>query len=139
MSPRMSAGFARGATVIFDTDVLIWALKGKPSAASALDAADRLRISVVTYMELIQGARDAAELRLIRRFVADLGFEVVPLSENIGHRAAIYMEEYTLKSALSMADALIAATTVEHADMLCTANRKHYRAIADLQIKTYRP
>ena len=50
----------------------------------------------------------------------------------------MYREEYTLKTALSLADALIAATAIEHHLTLCTANRKHYRAINDLNLKTFR-
>ena len=49
------------------------------------------------------------------------------------------MEEYTLKTALYMADALIAATAIEHHLTLCTANRKHYRQINELNLKIFRP
>ena len=48
------------------------------------------------------------------------------------------MEEYTLKTALYPADALIAATAGEHQTTLCTANRKHYREINDLNLKIFR-
>ena len=49
------------------------------------------------------------------------------------------MEEYTLKTALYLADALIAATAIEHHLTLCTANRKHYREINELDLKIFRP
>jgi predicted nucleic acid-binding protein len=92
----------------------------------------------VTHIELLQGARDRAELRQIKGFLSDLGFVMVPLSENIGHRASIYIEEYGLKTAMSLADALIAATAVEHNQTLCTGNQKHYKAVQDLDLKTFR-
>jgi len=94
-------------------------------------------ISVVTCMELFQGARDKKEMASIRRFLRH--FETAPLSENIGHRASIYMEEYALKSGLGVRDALIAATAAESKIPLCSANAKHYRAISELELKTYRP
>jgi len=125
--------------MLFDTDVLIWVLRGNPKAAAVVDAADRRGLSVVTYMELLQGARDRREVKAIKAFLADCGFEVVPLTENIGHRATIYMEEYALKAGMSMADALVAATAVESQRTLCTANNRHYRPIGDLDIKLLRP
>jgi len=125
--------------MLLDTDILIWVLRGNTKAARLVDNTELRLISAVTYMELVQGARNRQELRSIKDFLSDLGFEVVPLSENIGHRAAIYVEEYGLAEGLGLADALIAATAVERNLTLCTGNRKHYKAIKDLEIKTFRP
>jgi len=106
--------------MIFDTDVIIWALRGNRRAATAMDNADTLALSVISYMELIGGARNKKDLRMTRSFLGDLGFRILPLSENIGHRASIYLEEYGLKSNLGIADALIAATAVENGFPLCS-------------------
>ncbi len=125
--------------MLFDTDVIIWALCGNPRAASAIDKADTLGLSVISYMELIQGAHDKKDLRLTRAYLADLGFSIFPLSENIGHRASIYLEEYALKSSLGIPDALIAATAVENEVALCTGNAKDYKAVAELDLKVFRP
>jgi predicted nucleic acid-binding protein len=125
--------------MLFDTDVVIWNLRGNQRASAAIDAADRLELSVVSFMELLRGARDRKELRLTKAFLSDLGFHVLPLSENIGHRAAIYLEEYGLKSNLGIPDALIAATAVENGLLLCTGNVKDYRAIAEVELKPFRP
>jgi len=125
--------------MLFDTDVLIWVFRGSKAAARLVDGTDDRAISVVTYMELLQGARSKQELRSIKEFLVDLGFHMLPLTENIGHRAAIYIEEYGLKAGLCMADALIAATAVEHGLVLCTANRKHYTPVHDLEMKPLRP
>lgn len=125
--------------MVFDTDVLIWCLRGNARAAQAVQREDSRAVSVVGYMELLQGAKDRRELGLIRAFLKDLGFAMLPLTEAIGHRAAIYMEEYTLKGALSMPDALVAATAVDADQTLCTANTKHFRQIAELSVKQFRP
>jgi predicted nucleic acid-binding protein len=124
--------------MLFDTDVLIWVLRGSRKAAAMVEATEERSLSVISYMELLQGARDKQEVRTIKAFLADTGFQMVPLSENIGHRAAIYMEEYGLKAGMSMADALLAATAVENHLVLCTANVRHYRAVSELQLKQFR-
>ncbi|MDE2697748.1 MAG: type II toxin-antitoxin system VapC family toxin, partial [Gemmatimonadota bacterium] len=100
--------------MIFDTDVVIWVFRGHEGAAKLVESIDDRQISIVTYMEFIQGARNRQELKKIKDFLTDQAFQTLPLTENIGHRASVYMEEYTLKTALYMADALIAATAIEH-------------------------
>jgi len=125
--------------MLFDTDVLIWVLRGNAKAAQAVDDCDRRLLSVVTYMELLQGARNKTEIRAIKAFLADSRFTAIPLSENIGHRASIYMEEYVLADSMSMADALIAATAIESTQSLLSGNSKHYKAIQELDIKRFRP
>jgi len=125
--------------MLFDTDVLIWCLRGNTKAAKAIDAEAERAISVVTYMELLQGARDKRELKSIRVFLADNGFTIIPLTENIGHRASIYMEEYCLKIEMGIADALIGSTAVENRFTLTTGNEKHYRPINDISLQIFKP
>lgn len=124
--------------MIFDTDIFIWVQRGNERAAALIDEADERYISLVTYMELLQGAKDKAQLRLNKSFLQSMLFHTLPLTENIGHRAAIYLEEYALAHGLRLADALVAATATEHGLTLQTGNVKHYRAIADLDIAEFR-
>jgi hypothetical protein len=125
--------------MIFDTDVLIWILRGKVKATQAASAAEARQVSVITCMELVQGARNQKELREILSFLAEYNFSVLPLTEGIGHRALIYLEEYGLRTRLYITDALIAATATENSLPLCTANAKHYRVIQELELKIFRP
>jgi predicted nucleic acid-binding protein len=125
--------------MLFDTDVLIWVLRGSAKVAGFVDEARDRHLSVVTLMELLQGARDRREMLLLKRFAADLGFRTLPLTENIGHRAVVYMEEHGLSSGLRVADALIAATAAENNLTLCSGDRSHYRAISELVLKPFRP
>ena len=125
--------------MLFDTDVLIWFLRGSEKAALALEKADRRKLSIVSYMELLQGARDKNEVKVIRSFIKDLDFEVLPLTENIGHRASVYMEEYCLKVDMCLADALLAATAMENHLVFCTGNNKHYKPITEIELKVFRP
>jgi hypothetical protein len=126
-------------TVLFDTDVLIYAQRGLRRAALAIDNATRRLVSVQSLMELVQGARDKDDLRIIKRFLAELGFTVLPLTENIGHRSLVYVEEYGLSAGLRAGDAITAATAVENALPLMSANAKHFRPIKELDLVVFRP
>ncbi len=90
-------------------------------------------------MELLQGAADKGETRLIKDFLKECAIKVLPLTENIGHRASIYMEEFSLSSGLRVADALIAATAAENHLPFCTGDHRHFRAIRDLELSVFRP
>jgi len=125
--------------MLFDTDVLIWYLRGNEKAVLALENSESRELSIISYMELLQGARNKNEVKIIRGLIKDLDFEVLPLTENIGHRASVYMEEYCLKVDMCLADALLAATAVENHLLVCTGNNKHYKPIAEIEIKVFRP
>jgi len=125
--------------MLFDTDVLIEVFRGNAKAAQMIYQHAHRALSVVGFMELLQGAVDKRETRLIKDFLKDCAFTVLPLSENIGHRASIYMEEFGLSSGLRVADALIAATAAENHLPLCTGDLRHFRAIRDLEISAFRP
>lgn len=125
--------------MLFDTDILIWVQRGNSRAAEAIDAAVERRISVQTYMELLQCARNKAQHLLVKRFLAQFGFAVLPFSENIGHRALVYVEEYGLSSGMRAGDAIIAATAAEHALPLVSSNAKHFKAVKELDLRVFKP
>jgi len=75
----------------------------------------------------------------VKDFITSYGFIVLPVTENIGHRASIYIEEYTLSSNLRSGDAIIAATAVENNMTLISGNAKHYKMIKDLKLKIFKP
>jgi predicted nucleic acid-binding protein len=121
-------------SVIFDTDVLIWLQRGNAKAAKMVECASRRQISILTQMELMQGARDRKDAMMLRSFLTDLNFRVLPLTESIGHRAAVYVEQLSLSHGVRANDAIIAATAVEQAETLCMANGKHFKPIRELEL-----
>lgn len=125
--------------MIFDTDIFIWLQRGNSKAAAVVDKAEVRQISIITYMELLQGAHKKQQHKQIKNFLTDCDFSVVPLDENIGHRAAIYIEEYSLTDGIRTNDALIAATAIEHNSELVSSNKKHYKMIQDLQLVIFKP
>jgi hypothetical protein len=125
--------------VIFDTDVLIWAFRGNLKAARALIADPTRQVSIISYMEILRGVHDKREAKAVRVFLASLDFDVLPLSAEIGGRAADFVEEHFLSSGLDIPDALIAATVIQEGVTLCTGNLRHFRAIKDLDLHVFRP
>ena len=123
----------------FDTDVLIWFLRGNKNAAEVVEKSAPFSISIVTFMELLQGARNKQEIAKIKKTLSALNVSVILINESISLLAANYLEKYNLSDSVELADALIAATCVHEKETLFTANDKHYRAITDLQLKIFRP
>ena len=125
--------------MIIDTDVLIWYLRGNEKAGKAVRKSLPFDISVITYMELVQGMRNKDELRLLLKQLQIWRVNIVHIDTDISNRAMYYVEEMHLSHALALADALIAASVVERGETLLTANDKHYRHIPNLQLKPFRP
>lgn len=125
--------------MIFDTDILIWAQRGNAKAITLIDSTSSLNISIYTYMELLQVAQKKDQHKIIKHFLKDFNFKLFPLTEMIGHRASIYIEEYSLSHGLRTGDAMIAATAVENNIPLASGNSKHYKMIQDLNLVVFKP
>ncbi|MCP4273963.1 MAG: type II toxin-antitoxin system VapC family toxin [Gammaproteobacteria bacterium] len=125
--------------MLFDTDVLIFVQKGNIKAAQLIENTPERAISTQTYLELLQGAQNKKQHQVIQQFLKDFAFRVLPLTENIGHRASVYIEEYSLSDSMRAGDAIIAATAIENHLPLSTANIKHFRPIKELQIQRFKP
>ena len=129
----------KGISVLIDTDVLIWYLRGNKKAYSVIDAQEGFEISAVTYMELVQGMRDKNELQKMRKALTELDITMLAINESITSRAMVIVEENYLSSSVELADALIAATAIDHGLDLLTGNAKHYKVIKNLSLINFRP
>lgn len=125
--------------MLIDTDVLIWYLRGNQNALSFLKQKESFFVSIVSYIELIQGIRNQQELRLLRTTFKTWQMILLPITEMISTRAAFYVEQHFLSHSLQLADALISATAVVNNLPLTTGNDKHYRIIRELEIHRFRP
>jgi predicted nucleic acid-binding protein len=123
--------------MLFDTDIIIWIQRGNGKAAELVDSDNDRSISIITYMELLQNARNKQQQIVIKNYLKEMDFTIVPLSENIGHRALVYIEEYSLSNGISADDALIAATAIENNQMLVSGNHKHYKPVHELLFKRF--
>ena len=125
--------------MIVDTDVLIWYMKGNNKARDIIEGSEGFRISVITYMELVQGMRNKKELNSLRQALHGWNATILYITENISAKAMFAVEQHYLAHSLQLADALIGATAIDHGLTLLTANDKHYRMLKDLEIKKFRP
>ena len=125
--------------MIFDTDIFTWVQRGNSKAARLIDKCEDRYLSIQSYMELLQGAKNKTHHKYVKDFISEFGFSVLPLSENIGHRALIYVEEYALSANMRAGDAIIAATAVENNLPMVSSNAKHFKAVKELQLKVFKP
>lgn len=73
--------------MIFDSDILIWAFRGKDSATNLLLSAKEIYISAITYMELIQGVLNKQELFQIKKFLKVFEIQILDITSKITHIA----------------------------------------------------
>jgi predicted nucleic acid-binding protein len=126
--------------MIIDTDVLIWYMRGNPKAYRVIQKQRHgFSLSVVTYMELVQGVRNKRELDELQKALKRWNATILPITEIISEKAKFYIEQYYLSHSLQLADALIAGTAVLHALPILTGNDKHYNMVPEIQIRKFRP
>jgi len=125
--------------MIVDTDVIVWYMRGNPKAARAIGSMGAFYISAVTHSELVQGMRNKRELAILLKSLKNRGVQTLHITEEISSKAQLYMEQHFLRHALSLADALRAATGMVHNMPILTADDKHYTIIQGVRIQKFRP
>ena len=123
--------------ILVDSDVIIWNWRGNDKAAALLATTHELSVSAVTYMELVQGMRNQREWKNLQADLKLWQASVLPITEIISARAVKLVEAHFRSHHLQLADALIAATALEHRLPLLTGNVKHFKAVKGLKIKPF--
>ena len=125
--------------MIIDTDVLVWYLRGNINARKIVTSSIPFKISVISYIELMQGMKDKRELKVLQKYLKKWSTEIIQINESISTRAMYFVEDYFLSHSMEFPDAIIAATALENAEILLTANNKHYSFIPNLEINKFKP
>ena len=123
---------------LIDTDILIDVGRGVNEAIDCVQRIEHdsiLAISAVTQMELIIGCRNKGELGTLELFLRR--FQIQKLTVPISDKAVGLLQQYRLSHGLLIADALIAATAVEHGAPFITKNQRDFRFISGLNSLTY--
>jgi hypothetical protein len=77
--------------MLVDTDVLIWHLRGYAQATRHLDQLGSLKLSAVSYLEVLQGVRNKAELAAVKKMLVRRNASILPVTEAITQRAITLM------------------------------------------------
>ncbi len=125
--------------MIIDTDVLVWYLRGNERSRIVVEGNIPFSISVITYMELMQGMKNKDEMKAFKRQIHKWNVDIIQIDAEISSRAMFYVQEYALSHSMMLADGLIAATAVQNGEILLTANDKHYRFIPTIECKKFDP
>ncbi len=124
--------------MLVDTDVLIWYMRGNKKAKQVIENQNDFFISVVTYIELIQGMRNKQELTILRNALRNWNVKLLYITEAISAKAMFYVERHYLSHMVQLADALIGATAAVHGLTILTGNDKHYKIIKEVEVNKFR-
>lgn len=121
---------------LLDTDIFSEVLKGK--SASVAEAAqtclthfDRLKISAITVMEIVQGLEGKAIRAQFMRFVEEA--EVLDLDRHAAEIAGrMFFDLKRSGQPIGRADPMIAAIAMHHDIVLATANTSHFQRVVAL-------
>lgn len=120
---------AKPVKAVFDTNILVDYLKGVRAAKEELERYRVRQISIITFIEVMVGAENAAEESSIRGFLAT--FEILELSAEIAQEAISIRKELRLK----IPDAIVYATARTQGCILISRNSKELKqAWPDIRI-----
>jgi predicted nucleic acid-binding protein len=105
---------------LFDTNILVDYLNGVSEARDELAQHDQRIISVITWAEVLVGARDEADEQAIRAYLST--FDVADVDREVAEQAVRLRRANRLR----LPDALIWATARRHGALLVTRNTKDF-------------
>jgi predicted nucleic acid-binding protein len=104
---------------LFDTNILIDYLNAVPQARDELGRYETISISVISWMEVLVGARPEVE-EATRAFLT--GFGIIELDSEVAERAVSLRRRHGIK----LPDAIIWAAAEVHSLLLVTRNTKDF-------------
>jgi predicted nucleic acid-binding protein len=121
--------------LIIDTSVLVDVLRDVDAGADFLLASRRMHrlvVHPVVEAELIAGARNRSELKLVAKLLDR--FESVPLATIDARTSLRLLRAHRLSHRVSWEDCLLAATALRREAPIATLNDKHFRAFRGLDV-----
>lgn len=115
-----------------DTNIFIAIFKGDANLKSLVENSESA-INTIVYLELIQGAKNKAEVAKIEKYLNR--FELIHFDKAVSQKAIELVRTYSKSHGLMLPDSIIAATCLENDLTLITYNVKDFRFIKNLKIK----
>ena len=106
---------------VFDTNILVDYLNGVEAAKDELARYSTRLISVITFIEVMVGCKDAEEEKAVRGFLATL--DVLDVSAEIAEEAVSLRQRFRLK----IPDAIVYATARTQGCILVSRNTKELK------------
>ena len=125
--------------LMIDSDVIIWYMRGNQKAYNAIESQNGFFISVVSYMELVQGMQNKRELTLLRNTMRNWNAKILYINEDISTKAMFFVEQHFLSHSIVLADALIGATAISNGLKLLTSNIKHFKVLKNIELEVFKP
>ncbi len=119
------------AEFLLDANILVGVFRGESDLKLFVEGLNST-IDTTVYVELIQGAKNRAEVERIE--AALLRFEIIHFDESISLRTIELVRTYSKSHGLMFGDAVIAATCIEKSLELITFNLKDFRFIKELNV-----
>ncbi len=119
--------------IVFDTDVLIWILRGKEEIIQKSEKLIKetngyIYITPIQIAEIYAGARKK-EYKQIENLLSS--FKIIEIDFEIGKVAGEFINKYKKSHNVELADAIIGATCYVYDFKLWTLNKKHYPMIKE--------
>ena len=105
---------------LFDTNILIDYLLGSDEAKAELARHRSRLVSIVTWMEVLAGAKDEAEADVVEMFLRD--FSIVPLTRSVAREAVALRQTHRLR----LPDAIVWASARTESALLVTRDTKDF-------------
>ena len=120
--------------ILCDTNIIIEALKNNQFIVESIEeiGINNIALSAVTVMELYYGARNKAELKMIKRNLSSI--QIFHIVEEISITASELIERYAKSHGLQIPDALIAATSIIQNIQLYTSNTRDFKFIENIKL-----
>lgn len=117
---------------LIDTNIFFRIFKSDKNLQTYIESLD-LAVCATVYIECIQGSKSNQEKRKIMNYLDN--FPLLPITRKISLKSIELIDTYSNSHGLLLADAQIAATTIENDLTLISFNKSDFEFVKDLKFQ----